>query len=312
VAKGQGCEVNEPTDQRAEDGRRASPVVARRELLRRFVQGRRDAGFQTREQAAKALGWSLRKQALLENDEQAIPTGDLDVIVETFGVTHSEQSVWHKLAALARTKGWWDAYDDADLAAAGKRFIGYEWGAQRIRTYAGTIWPALLQIPGYTAASLRSGVTHRPPEQVKRLLDVRRQRQRVLGPPDPLRYHVVVDEAALRRPGGDHDTMRAQLHHVADQAETRANVTVQVVPFDAGLYAAQSGAFVILDFDARDDDPGLVHLEPGFAGSLYIEDRGEIYLYSQLFEHLLQIALSPEESIETLRTVATAKDARND
>lgn len=305
-------DVDEPTDQRADDGRRASPVVARRHLLRRFVQARRDAGFDTREQAAKALGWSLRKQALLENDEQAIPLGDLDVIVETFGVPAAERPAWHQLAELARAKGWWDAYDDADLAAAGKRFIGYEWGAHRIRTYAGTIWPALLQIPGYTAASLRSGVTRRPPEQVRRLLEIRRQRQRVLGPPDPLQYHVVVDEAALRRPGGDRNTMRAQLHHVADQAETRANVTVQVVPFDAGLYAAQSGTFVILDFDSRDDDPGLVHLEPGFAGSLYVEDRGEIYLYSQLFEHLLQVALSPEESIETLRIVAAAKEPRHD
>lgn len=286
---------------RADDGQRISPVVARRQLLRRFVSARRDA-FSSRELAAKALGWSPRKQALLESDEQAIPLKDLDVILATFGLPEDDWPAWGQLAELARAKGWWDTYDDADLTDQGKRFIGYEWGARRLRSFDGTIMPALLQIPGYTAAALHAGITDRPPEQVKRLLAVRRQRQRVLSPPDALEYQVVLDETALRRPGGDPDTMRAQLNHVVDLADTRPNITVQVVPFDAGLYAAQSGTFVIIDFP--DDDPGLVHVEPGFAGSLYIEDRADVYLHSRVFERLLDKALTPTDSLELLRTVA--------
>lgn len=289
---------------RANDGQRVSPIVARRQLLRRFVHARKDAGFISRELAAEALGWSPRKQALLESDEQAIPVKDLDVILPAFKVPEDDWPTWRHLAESARTKSWWDTYDDADLSAEGKRFIGFEWGARRIRSFDGTIMPALLQIPGYTTAALRAGVTDRPPEQVDRLLAVRRQRQRALGQPDPLEYHVVLDEAALRRPGGDPDTMRAQLGHVLDLAQTRPNITVQVVPFSAGLYAAQSGTFVIMDFDSRDDDPGLVHVEPGFAGSLYIEERSDIYLYSRVFGRLLEVALNPVESLELLRTVA--------
>jgi hypothetical protein len=288
---------------RAGDGRRVSPVVARRQLLQRFVRARKDAGFQSREIAAEALGWSPRKQALLEGDEQAIPLKDLDVILPTFKVPDDEWSAWRQLAELARAKAWWDNYDAADLSDQGKRFVGFEWGARRLRSFDGTIMPALVQIPGYTTAALRAGVIDRPPEQIKRLLAVRRQRQRVLGQPDPLEYQVVLDEAALRRPGGDPGIMRAQLNHVVDLVETRSNITVQVVPFSAGLYAAQSGTFVIMDFD-HEDDPGLVHVEPGFAGSLYIEERADVYLHSRLFERLLEVALNPAKSLELLRTAA--------
>lgn len=288
---------------RTKDGQRASPVVARRQLLRRFIAARKLA-FTSRDLAAKALGWSPRKQAMLESDDQAIPLKDLDVILPTFDVPKDEWPSWHELAELARARSWWDAYDAADLSDEGKRFVGYEWGARRLRSFDGTIMPALLQVPEYTAAALRAGIADRPPEQIDRLLAVRRRRQQVLSPPDPLEYHVVIDEAALRRPGGGPEIMRAQLDHIVNLAEAQPNVTVQVVPFDAGLYAAQSGTFVIMDFP--DDDSGLVHVEPGFAGSLYVEDRAEVYLHSRVFERLLDIALTPTDSLDLLRSASRA------
>jgi uncharacterized protein DUF5753 len=191
---------------RSADGTRVSPVVARRELLRRFVQARRDAGYASRELAATALRWSARKQALLESGEQGIPLRDLDAILTTFEVREEAWPEWRTLAEQARDRGWWDSFDDADLSAEGKRFIGYEWGARRLRSFDGSIMPALLQIPGYTAAALAAGINDRPPEQIDRLIAVRRQRQRVLGRPDPLEYQVVLDEAALRRPCGRSST----------------------------------------------------------------------------------------------------------
>jgi hypothetical protein len=291
-------------DDRTSEGQRVSSVVARRRLNALFVQERKRAGFVSREQAAEALGWSPRKQALLESDEQPVPLKDLDVILSTFKIPEAEWSAWRQLAELTKTTGWWDAYDDADLSAEGKHFAGLEWGARRIRTFDGSIMPALLQIPGYTVAALDAGLVGRPPEQVDRMLAIRRQRQRVLANPDPLDYHVIVDEAALRRPGGDPTTMSAQLHHIVDLASTRPNVTVQVVPFTTGLYSGQSGTFVIMDFDPSDSEPGLVHIEPGFAASLYLDQRTDVYLYSRLFRSLVDAALTPAESIDLLRSVA--------
>jgi hypothetical protein len=283
--------------ERTSDGQRVSPIVARRQLNRLFVQARKGAGFASREVAAEAFHWSSRKQTMLESGDQAIPLKDLDVILPTCAVPRAEWPKWRQLAGVAKAKSWWDVYDGADLPAEGKTFVGLEWGARRIRTFDGSIMPALLQIPGYTVAALEAGLIDRPPEQIDRLLAVRRQRQRVLGQPDPLEYHVILDEAALRRPGGNPTTMRAQLDHIVDLASTRSNITVQIVPFSAGLYAGQSGTFIIMDFDTRDGEPGIVHSEPGFASAHYVEDRGDIYLYSRVFQRLTEIALPADESI---------------
>jgi hypothetical protein len=283
-----------------------SPVVARRQLNLAFVQARKRAGFVSRETAAEALGWSPRKQALLESDEQAIPLRDLDVILPVFAVPEADRPHWRELAALSRSAGWWDGYDDADLSGDGKRYVGLEWGARRIRSFDGSIMPALLQLPAYTVAALDAGLDDRPAEQIRRLLAVRRQRQRVLGEPDALLYHVILDEAALHRPAGGPATMRAQLEHLADYASIRPNITVQVVPFKVGLYPGQSGTFVLMDFDPDQDEPGLAHLEPGFTGSVYVEERRALYEYSLLFQRLTRVALDPADSLALIRDVALA------
>jgi hypothetical protein len=290
--------------ERATNGQRVSPVVARRQLNQRFVQARKDSGFPSRETAAEALGWSPRKQALLESDEQAIPVKDLDVILKTFAIPRNDRGTWIELAELARQPGWWDSYDDADLSHDGKRYVGFEWGARKLRSFDGSIMPALLQLPAYTLAALGASLDNRPPEQLTRLLAVRRQRQRVLGEPDALDYHIILDEAALHRPGGNAATMRAQLEHLADLASLRPNITIQIVPFSTGLYPGQSGTFMLMDFDTHAGEPGLAHIEPGFTGSVYVEERGDVYAYSRLFQRLTEVALSAEDSLELIRETA--------
>jgi hypothetical protein len=278
----------------------------------RFVQARKDGGFVSRETAAEALGWSPRKQALLESDEQAIPVKDLSAILSTFNVPEAEWRRWHDLAELAHASGWWESYDDADLSREGKRFVGFEWGARQLRSFDGSIMPALLQLPAYTRAALGASLDDRPPEQLTRLLAVRRQRQRVLGEPDALEYHVVLDEAALHRPAGTAATMRAQLEHLADMASLRPNITIQIVPFSIGLYPGQSGTFVLMDFNADAGELGLAHIEPGFTGSVYVEERSAVYGYSRLFQRLTEVALDPEDSLALIRSTAedTAKRAQ--
>ena len=49
----------------------------------------------------------------------------------------------------------------------------------------------------------------------------------------------------------------------------------------------------------------MVYLE-GHAGSIYVEEAGEIERYSQTFRHLIAKALSPEDSVRLIREAATA------
>lgn len=291
---------NEVVDLVTDDQQRWSPLVARTHLARRIVELRERAGLKQPEAAART-GISRPKLQYLEAGTRPIPEADLGAMLASYEVPPSEHDELRELAAKARAKGWWDAYDDADLPKTAKRFTGYEWGARRIRCFTGSLVPPLLQTPNYTVELLRAGLVHRPSEQVAKLVEVRRRRQQILDHPDPLDYHAVMDQAALHREAGGPDVLAAQLLHIAEVAERRPNVTVQVVPWSAGLYPAQAGTSSVLDLDY---DLSLVHLEPGLAESLFLDDRRDVYLYAQVFERILDVALDPDDTIHLLRTAA--------
>ena len=61
-----------------------------------------------------------------------------------------------------------------------------------------------------------------------------------------------------------------------------------------------------MDFDGHTDEPGLAHLEPGFSGSVYVEERQALYDYSLLFQRLAKIALDPADSLTLIRETARA------
>ena len=95
--------------------------------------------------------------------------------------------------------------------------------------------------------------------------------------------------------------MRAQLRHILNVAGELPNVTVQVIAFGAGAYAAQGFPFTILGFpDAN--DPDVVYVE-GLAGDLYMEKMTEIRRYRFVQDHLRVTALSPERSLELISTI---------
>lgn len=72
-------------------------------------------------------------------------------------------------------------------------------------------------------------------------------RQAVLTKDPPLRLWAIVDEAALHRPVGGRDVMKAQLGRLAE-AVGLPQVTVQALPYDVGGHPGMAGSFVILRF----------------------------------------------------------------
>lgn len=65
---------------------------------------------------------------------------------------------------------------------------------------------------------------------------------------------------------------------------------------------AMEGGYSILGFPEV-HDPDVVYLE-NQAGSIYVEEAGETERYSQMFNHLLAKALSPDDSARLIREVA--------
>lgn len=96
---------------------------------------------------------------------------------------------------------------------------------------------------------------------------------------------------------GGRDVLRAQLSELW-AASQRPNITLQVMPFEAGAHPGVDGAFVILGY-LEDLDPDVVYVE-GQAGSVFPESTEEVTRFRLIWERLVDAALSPADSAALL------------
>jgi hypothetical protein len=106
-----------------------------------------------------------------------------------------------------------------------------------------------------------------------------------------------MDEAALRRPIGGGEVMRAQLERLIEVTK-EPNITLQVVPFSSGGHAAEGGAFTILRFPEV-DLPDVIYVEQ-LTSSLYLDKRDDVERYTEVMERLSVESESPEHTTEIL------------
>jgi hypothetical protein len=91
--------------------------------------------------------------------------------------------------------------------------------------------------------------------------------------------------------------MRTQLKHLIELAE-RPNVTIQILPFEAGGHAAAGGPFSVLHF-AEKDLSDVVYLEQ-LATAQYLEKPDMVRRYRAVIERLRLEAATPEDSLSQL------------
>jgi hypothetical protein len=164
-------------------------------------------------------------------------------------------------------------------------------------------WVGYKQADGqdYARAVIRGTLPHASAEQVENRVMARMERQALLAGDDPPRLWAIMDEAAVRRVVGGPAVLREQLGRLRDAAAL-PNVTVQVIPYDAGAHPGMPGSFIVLEFPDPADQ-GLVYLD-STAGDLFLEDNREIRRYILMFEHLRAAALRPDESTALLAVIA--------
>lgn len=133
---------------------------------------------------------------------------------------------------------------------------------------------------------------------IDRRVALRMERQKCLVAEKAPEFHIVLDEAALRRPYGDREVMRGQLQHLIDLSE-RPNVRLQVMPFGFGGHSGESGAFTLLSFP-ESDLSDVVYLEQ-LTSALYLDKPEDVAQYEQALKQLQQDSPSPEESRDLLR-----------
>jgi hypothetical protein len=200
----------------------------------------------------------------------------------------------------AAHRGWWYSYADALPSWFGD-YVGLEDGAKSKLIYENQLVPSLMQTGDYAVAITRAARPWVDDDEVERQVAARTTRQALLTAPDPLQVWAVLDEAVLRRKVGGAATMRAQLLRLGE-ISALPNVTLQVIPFDAGAHASMGTSFSLLHFPEAGDSP-IVYIE-NHTSSQYLETRAEIERYTLVFDHLRASALSPERSADFIGQVA--------
>jgi hypothetical protein len=180
-------------------------------------------------------------------------------------------------------------------------FVGLEQEASSIRTFQLAVVPGLLQTEEYAQSLVRGGPLELNAEDVRRRVEVRLSRQRILERKDRPQLWAILDEAAIHRTVGGNAIMRAQLLRLVEAGE-EAKTTIQVVPYGVGAHPGTTGAFTILGFS----EPGevdVVHMET-IGGNLSVDKPEEALHYATAFDHLRAVALSPDDSRAMLLAAA--------
>jgi transcriptional regulator with XRE-family HTH domain len=275
-----------------------SPAVGRRRLAAELRRLRSAAGLTISDVAAR-LECSAGKISRIETGVVGAQATDVHAMLDLYGISDPQRETLAELVRLARRRAWWQQYADV-VPAESSRFFGLEDGAAVIEQHAGPLVPGLLQTAAY-ARALISIPAAAPPPDVERRIELRVRRQQLLDRPHPPRLHVLLDEAALRREVGGPEVLAGQLDHLAALGR-RDHVTLQVVPFGAGGYAALGVMFTLFGF-ADPADTHVVYLEQ-LTGNTLLEAGADVSRYTAAFAESAARALDPARTLQLLRTRA--------
>jgi transcriptional regulator with XRE-family HTH domain len=279
------------------------PTVLRILLGTHLRRLRETKGITARE-AAAAIRASESKISRIELGRNAIREIDVLDLLTLYGVSPTDREQLLTLAEQANRPGWWHRYNDI-LPDWFQAYVGMEEAARSIRVYEPQFIPGLLQTEEYTAAVFALGDF--PIEDRERHAVLRKERQRRFRE-GQLRLWVLIDEVALRRPVAGIDIQLGQLRYLREACTTRT-LTLQVIPYGAGGYAAPSG-FSVLRF-ADHDLPDVVYVE-NLTSALYLDKQAEVDRYVLAMERMSLVAhvplRTPEIIDQIIRELEVARD----
>ncbi|GII31063.1 helix-turn-helix domain-containing protein [Planotetraspora mira] len=271
-----------------------TPTVRLRRLAGELTRLRGESRL-SREDVASRLGVASSTVYRIETGHTRPQGRTIRDLLDLYQVSGTERQALLELAREAGRRGWWHAFGDVLPGP----YVGLEAEAASVRNYEPLLIPGLLETESYARAVVGAALV-KDPAEIERRITVRMERQRRLTVPDGLDLWVVLDEAALRRPVGGPPVMAEQLRRLSEIA-VQPNVTLQVLPFEAGAYLGMGSSLAILAFpDPEDSD--VVFLE-NMGGELYLESQEEVRRYVQVFDHLRAAALGPEKSLEKIDSV---------
>jgi transcriptional regulator with XRE-family HTH domain len=282
------------------------PTVRSRRVGAELRRLRENAGMTTA-QAADVLACSAAKISRIENGIVTVRVVDLRLLLGHYGVADPDHSQYlERLARESNKQGWWQSYSD-NIPPYYADFLGLEADATYIKTWEPTSIPGLLQTTDYARAVMLANPALISPNHLDKFLTIRRERQARLTGDTSVRLDAVIWEPALLTTMGDEEVHQGQLRWLLELAE-RPNISLQVLPVDAGDHASMSCSFVLFSF-RFEMTVNTVFLE-NLTSCQYLEKEDDLRGYTLVFDALRSAALSPAASGARIR--CHLRDRRGD
>ncbi len=277
---------------------RSWPSIRLRRMAAQLRELRAESGM-TQEDVSERTGIDRSTLYRLEGAQQRPQRSTLIQLLDLYRVEDPQRGELLTLLREAGQRGWLQQYR-SELPEVYSDYIGFEEEARSISNYESLFIPGLLQTEDYAWALIQGTWPHAPVDEVEKRVSARMERQALLDRENPPRLWAIMDEAAARRMVGGRQVMSAQLDRLREAA-ARPNVTLQVIPFDAGSHPGMDGSFIVLDFPDPADQ-SIVYTESA-AGGLFLEEEAEIRRYILIFDHLRAAALRPEVTLTLLAEI---------
>jgi transcriptional regulator with XRE-family HTH domain len=188
---------------------------------------------------------------------------------------------------------------EVGLAAWFRQWARLEREAVSLCTYECRLVPGLLQSQAYARAVFEGTIPLRIDEELEAQLTARMERQAMMRERPTVPFSFIVEEHVFRRRFGDADAMRELFDHVLERSAPR-NVTLQVVPLEAGLHACLDGPVQV----SETPEGRRLGYSEGQENGRLISDPKEVSVVCHRYETLRSQALSPTDSralLERLR-----------
>ncbi|MFI6007983.1 helix-turn-helix domain-containing protein [Streptomyces sp. NPDC051243] len=179
-----------------------------------------------------------------------------------------------------------------------KRFMELE-ATARIMWLFTPVVPGLLQTEDFAREVLSGAQTTADGDEwVEEQVAARLGRQYLLRQEPQPDVRIILDETALRRPAAGYQTWLDQLVRL-EEAAMEPNMTLQVLPFSAGVHHHMTGSLTLL----WQPDASAVAYKEGNECSRLIEDPDQVLRDRLSYDRLRDLALPPSDSLKFIRAV---------
>lgn len=258
---------------------------------------RERAGMSSKE-AGTLLGVSPAQISSIEMSRFGVSPDRLRAMARNYSCT--DEALIDALISMARDRKrmWWEEYREI-LPTGLLDLAELEHYAHGFRIAHTAHIPGLLQIREHAREVFQQVVPALSPPEVEHRVSHRIKRQAVLYRDDPPPLRAIIHEAALRMKFGGPEVTREQLRHLVTMND-HENITILVIPFDAGAYpgSGQSGCYV--EGPVRQLD--TVQLDQSH-GSVLLDAEAQLDKYRLLLDQMEACALKPKASSDFISNI---------